>query len=245
MSTPAPGALPGPRCARHPERPAFERCSVCGDQLCEVCMSLACEAGDCPRAGPEGDSWAFPVPWEHGARLGWARAFLHTLFRLILQPQRFFRALPWRGSLALALGFAALCFSLGAGLVILVVAWRDLPGSLPALALVLLALPFIGGYRALGMGLLLWVGLGVLEGRARPFAAVLRVSAYAQAADLLLPLAGLGVYLGTVLQVLALRRGLDVRLWRAVLVACLPLALFHLVVLGGLALYLAMSGQRF
>jgi hypothetical protein len=96
-----------------------------------------------------------------------------------------------------------------------------------------------------GMGALLWVGLGVLEGRARPFGAVMRVSSYALGADLLLPLAGLGVYAGTVLQVVALRRGLDVRLWRAVLVACLPLALFHLVVLGGLALYLAMSGQRF
>ncbi len=208
-------------------------------------MSQACEAGDCPRAGPEGDSWAYPAPWEHGARLGWGKAFLHTVFRLIIQPQRFFRALPWRGSITLAVAFAALSFSLGAGFVILVVAWRDLPGSLPPLALLLLALPFIGGYRAVGMGALLWVGLGVLEGRARPFGAVMRVSSYALGADLLLPLAGLGVYAGTVLQVVALRRGLDVRLWRAVLVACLPLALFHLVVLGGLALYLAMSGQRF
>ncbi len=208
-------------------------------------MGLACEASDCPRAGPKGDSWAYPVPWELSARLGWARGFTHTVARLVVQPGRFFRALPWRGSLALPVGFAALCFTIGAGLVLVGVAWRDLPGSLPALLVVLLALPFVGLYRGVGMGLLLWVGLGILEGRARPFRAVMRISSYAMGADLLLPIAGLGVYAGTVLQVVALRRGLDVRLWRAVLVACFPLALFHLVVLGALALYLALSGQRF
>ncbi len=235
----------GPRCARHPTRPASERCEVCGDQLCEDCSGLACEAADCPRAGPKGDSWSLPMPWEHGGQLGWARSYLHTCTRLVVRPGRTFRALPWRGSLALPLAFAAVSFALGAGVVMVGVAWSDLPGSLPALLLVALALPFAGFYRAVGMGLLLWVGLGVLEGRARPFGAVLRVSSYALGADLLFPLAGLGVYAGTVLQVVALRRGLDVRLWRAVLVAALPLALFHLVVLGALALYLALSGQRF
>ena len=208
-------------------------------------MSLACEAPDCPRAGPDGDSWAFPVPFEHGARVGWAKGFTHTLGRLVMHPGRFFRALPWRGSLTLPLSFAAISFTLGAGAVLVGVAWRDLPGSLPALVLVLLALPFIGAYRGVGMGLLLWIGLGVLEGRARSFRAVMRVSSYALGADVLLPLAGLGVYAGTVLQVVALRRGLGVRLWKAVLVAAMPLALFHLVVLGSLALYLALSGQKF
>jgi hypothetical protein len=208
-------------------------------------MGLACEAADCPRAGPSGDSWALPVPWELGARIGWGRAFSHTVTRLVMQPGRFFEALPWRGSLALPLGFAATCFSLGAGSLLIAIAWRDLPGSLPALAVLLLALPFVGLYRSAGMALLCWVGLGVLEGRARSFGAVLRVSCYSLVADLLLPLAGLGVYVGAVLQVLALRRALGVRLWRAVLVAVLPLGLFHLVVLGALALYLASSGQRF
>jgi hypothetical protein len=223
----------------------MERCPVCGDQLCEVCAGMACEAGDCPRLGPEGTSWAFPVPWEHRRSLGWWRAFTHTIGRLVVRPGRFFEALPWRGSAALPVAFAALCFALGAGVVLVGVAWSDLPGSLVPLLLLLLALPFVGAYRAGGMALLLWVGLGVLEGRARPFAAVLRVSCYALGADLLLPIAGVGVYAGTVLQVVAMRRGLGVRLWRAVLVAALPLALFHLVVLGALALYLALSGQRF
>jgi hypothetical protein len=208
-------------------------------------MGMACEAADCPRAGPSDDSWALPVPWELGRRLGWGKAFGHTLARLVVQPGRFFENLPWRGPLHLPLIFAALCFGLGAGLVLVVVAWADLPGSLLALALLLLAMPLVGLYRAVGMGLLLWVGLGVLEGRARPFRAVLRVSSYAMGADLLLPLAGLGVYAGTVLQIVAMRRGLEVRLWRAVLVAAMPLALFHLLVLGALALYLALSGQRF
>lgn len=237
--------LPGPRCARHPEHMALERCPVCGDQLCEVCAGMACEAGDCPRLGPKGTSWAFPAPWEHGASLGWVTAFAHTVGRLVVRPGRFFRALPWRGPLALPVAFAAACFSLGASVLLVGVAWTDLPSSLPALLLLLVALPFVGAYRAGGMALLLWVGLGILEGRARPFAAVLRASSYALASDLLLPLAGVGVYVGAVLQVVAMRRGLGVRLWRAVLVAALPLALFHLVVLGALALYLALSGQRF
>lgn len=245
MSSAASGLNPAPRCARHPDQLAQERCERCGDQLCEVCTGLACEAADCPRAGPTGDSWALPVPWELGARLGWVKAFGHTVARLVMQPGRFFRALPWRGSLLLPVTFAAASFSAGAGVVLVGVAWSDLPGSLPALLLVLSALPFLGIYRGVGMGVLLWVGLGILEGRARPFGAVLRVSSYAMGADLLLPLAGLGVYAGTALQVVALRRGLGVRLWRAVLVACLPLALFHLVVLGALALYLALSGQKF
>ncbi len=185
------------------------------------------------------------MPWELGGRLGWSKAFVHTVARLVTQPGRFFRALPWRGSVSLPLAFAASSFTLGAGVVMVAVAWSDLPGALPALLLVLAALPFVGFYRGVGMALLLWVGLGVLEGRARSFTAVLRVSSYAMGADLLLPVAGLGVYVGAVLQVLALRRGLGVSLWRAVLVACLPLALFHLVVLGALALFLALSGQRF
>ena len=208
-------------------------------------MGMACEAGDCPRAGPEGSSWALPSPWEQGRDLGWARAFAHTISRLVIQPGRFFRALPWRGSLGLPIAFAAVCFAIGAALVLVGVAWTDLPGSLGPLLLLLAALPFVGAYRAVSMAALLWVGLGILEGRARPFGAVLRLSSYALGADLLLPIAGVGVYVGSVLQVVAMRRGLGVRLWKAVLVAALPLALFHLVVLGALALYLALSGQRF
>ena len=238
-------AGPDPRCARHPRRPGLERCERCGDWLCEVCSGQSCEAEDCPRVDAAGSSWALPVPWELGSRLGWGRAFVHTIGRLIINPARFFRALPWTGGLWLPLLFAACCFAIGAGVVVTAVAWADLPGSLPALLLLLAALPFLGLYRAVGTALLLWIGLGVLEGGSRSFRTVARVTAYTMGADLLLPFAGIGVYLATLLQVVGLRRALGVAWWRAVLVACLPLALFHLVVLGGLALYLAISGQRF
>ncbi len=240
-----PEERPDPRCARHPGRHGLERCEICGDWLCEVCGGLSCEAEDCPRVDAAGSSWALPVPWEYGPRLGWGRAFVQTLGRLVINPARFFRGLPWIGSLWLPLLFAGLCFAIGAGLLVTMVAWADLPGSLPALLVLLAALPFVGLYRAAGTALLLWIGLGVLEGGARSFRAVARITAYAMAADLLLPLAGVGVYVATLLQIVGLRRGLGVGWWRAVLVACLPLALFHLVVLGALALYLAISGQRF
>ncbi len=236
---------PDPRCARHPRRLGLERCEICGDWLCETCGGLSCEARDCPRADARGSSWALPVPWELGGRLGWGRAFAHTVGRIVVNPARFFRGLPWTGTLWLPLAFSALCFTLGAGLVVTAVAWADLPDALPAWLVLLAALPFVGLYRAAGTALLLWIGLGVLEGGARSFRAVARVTAYAMVADLLLPLAGVGAYLGTLLQIVGLRSALRVSWWRSVLVACLPLALFHLVVLGSLGLYLAISGQRF
>ncbi len=236
---------PGTACARHPHRPASEHCDSCGDWICESCATLACEAQGCPRAAPPGQGWALPVPWEQGRRLGWLRAFVQTEQRIALQPHRFFRDLPLPGDLALPLVFAATSFSLGAGLVLTAVALPDLPGAVVPLLILLSSLPFLGIYRAVGMGGLIWAGLAVLDGQARPLRGVLRITCYSLGADLLLPLAGLGVYLGAALQALALRRAWGVPWWKAILVASLPLVLFHLLVLGALALYLALTGSRF
>jgi len=236
---------PGPRCARHLHRDASERCEICGDQLCEACLTVACEAEDCPRAAPAGQSWAAPVPWEAGASLGWLRGLVLTWQRLLLQPQRFFRSLPLTSSVRPALIFAATCFTLGSGVMMLAVAWRELPGSALPLLLALSALPFLGLYRALLLAGLFWVGLGVISGRAPPFRGLLRVTCYGLAADLLLPLAGLGVYAAAALHALGLRKACDRPWWQAILVACLPLALFHLLVLGALAIYLSLSGRSF
>lgn len=242
---PAPEAMEPPEgahCARHPRRPAVEHCPTCGDHLCADCALRPCEAADCPHAA-EGDCLP-PVPWEDGARLGWARAWGLTLAAVARDPVRFFRRLPHRGGLTAPLAFATVCFTLGAAAVLLGVAAPELPGAALPLGLLLCTLPFVGLYRAAGTGLLIWAGIGVLERDPPPLRGVLRLTAYSLASDLLLPAAGLGVYAAAALQALALRRGWGVAWWKAVLVACLPLSLFHLGVLGALALYLAISGQR-
>lgn len=231
----------GAACGRHPGRSAVEHCPTCGDHLCETCAGLACEAPDCPRcvdraAGP----WA--VPWE-AAGPSRVRALASTAVGILLSPRRFFRALPERGPVGPALGFAAAAFTLGTLPYLVVVVWPELPAALIPFALFVAAVPFLGLYRAVGTGLLIWAGCGILV-RPVPAAPVLRVVAYGLAADLLLPLGGLGLYAAAALHAVGLRETIGLRWWQSAVIAAIPLVFVHMAVLGGLALYLTLAGKQ-
>ena len=253
-------ALPddGARCVHHPAVPAVVLCSFCGDYLCAACQRTGCQAAGCPLpvrvdGGEEaddvapmalrsGEAWAVAVPWEARDVLGWPRAFYHSQRRLLVQPRRFFAELPQDRDIWPALVFGALSFALGAGSSLILVAWSDLPANTLPLLLLLATLPFIGVYRSAFTGLLLWVGLGVFSGQVPSWRGVARVAAYGQGADLYLPLGGVGLYLGTWLHTVGLREAFGEPWWRAALVALLPLAVFHLLVLGALGIYLTVGG---
>lgn len=203
-----------------------------------------------------GEAWAVPLPWEARDVLGPVRAIWHTLRRLLFEPHRLFDALhrsrsPWESLL-----FGVVVFTPGAAVLLLHLAWTDLPEAWPVLAAALLALPFLGLYRALVTGAVLWAAVGSLRGPRHtgpppPLSVALAVAGYAQAASLLLvlgalylPLGGLVVHAEAWLHVAGLRTACRVPWWQALLAGLLPLVLVHLGVLGVLGIWLTVSGAR-
>lgn len=104
------GAVPGARCAVHPEAFAAGVCDRCGSFYCPSCAGRV----EGPRSFCSScESTMAYVPWEDRARLGKMRAFFLTIKRAVLNPQEFAREIPAEGGFGAPLGFATIATVIG------------------------------------------------------------------------------------------------------------------------------------
>lgn len=100
-------AIAGARCAAHPERPARDVCSRCGNFACVTCVQATPEGqAVCSACASRLALGRWEVPWEHSAELGLFKAYWETAKAATFTPQRAFSGLSPAGSWWDAMSYA-------------------------------------------------------------------------------------------------------------------------------------------
>jgi hypothetical protein len=209
------GAVPGARCARHPEVSAIGVCDRCGSFYCDACKGRMEEGRTYCVACGAAISY---VAWEDRARLGTMRAFFLTLKRAVLAPQEFPREIPADGGFGAPTGFAAIATTIGMGFtclffgLVLTIVFAALrsgpePSPVPAWLIPVLAV-FYWIVGVIGEIVMLYLGAGILRLSSRMFGApagsydgIFRVLAYSAGLNVAMGIPGLST-VALVLQVL-------------------------------------------
>lgn len=107
-------------CAVHPERLAELVCTRCGTYGCRDCAFSALAGKEICRACAA-DGLSAPLPWEQRKEIGWWRAFWHTTKLVMTEPSATFRTPPTEDGLLGPMLYAAVAYTIGQMIVMLIV----------------------------------------------------------------------------------------------------------------------------